>query len=144
VKRVALFDPLNPYSEADVAESSRKTFQGIGCAAGALAFPAPFLFGFPGGFGMVPVLIIIGLVFMFLAMAAKRRRDRIVWAVAHDRQAVAPTPSSDAKPLNLQPLDTTSVSSLTIAATPLAKPSSATDSEDKLTQRLNKAKRAGL
>jgi len=142
-------DPLNPYSEADVAESSRKAFQGIGCAAGALAFPAPFLFGFPGGLGMVPVLIIIGLVFMFLAMAAKRRRDRIVWAVAQTQQrpfaqAVAPMPSSDVKPLNLQPLDTTSVSSITIAATPVAKPSSATDSEDKLTKRLNKAKKAGL
>lgn len=93
---------------------------------------------------MVPVLILIGLVFMFLAMGAKNRRDRIVMAVAQERQAVAPAPSSDVKPLNLQPLDTTSVSSLTVAATPVANPSTSTDSEDKLTQRLNKAKKAGL
>ena len=90
------------------------------------------------------LMSIIGLVFMFLAMAAKRRRDRIVWAVAKDRQTVAPTPSSDVKPLNLQPLDTASVSSLTVATTPVAKPSTSTDSEDKLTQRLKKAKKAGL
>ena len=137
-------DQVNPYAESDVAESQRKTFQGIGCAAGALAFPAPFLFGFPGGFGMVPVLILIGLVFMFLAMGAKNRRDRIVMAVAQERQAVAPSPSSEVKPLNLQPLDTTSISSQTTAATAVVKPITSPDSDDKLTQRLNKAKRAGL
>ncbi|MEY3663305.1 MAG: hypothetical protein RI919_821, partial [Actinomycetota bacterium] len=38
----------------------------------------------------------------------------------------------------------TSVSSLTVATTPVAKPSTSTDSEDKLTQRLKKAKKAGL
>ena len=136
-------NPVNPYAESDVAESQRKTFQGIGCFAGALAFPAPFLFGFPGGFGMVPVLIIIGLVFMFLAMAAKRRRDRIVLAVAQTQQrpfAQAP----NIQPISLPPLDASTTITLSIPAAPVAKPSISPDSEQKLTQRLSKAKRAGL
>ncbi len=121
-------NPVNPYAESDVAESQRKTFQGIGCFAGALAFPAPFLFGFPGGFGMVPVLIIIGLVFMFLAMDAKRRRDRIVGAVALAQQYQFPqAPAGPAA-----------------TPTPTSPDVDSSDPEVKLNQRLNKAKKAGL
>ena len=140
-----MFDPLNPYSEADVAESQRKTFKGIGCAAGALAFPAPFLFGFPGGFGMVPVLVIIGLVFMFLAIAAKSRRDRVVWAVAHQRVEAAPPVMRDVKPISLPPLDANPILEQPNTAKPAAtKQDASIDSEVKLNQRLNKAKKAGL
>jgi len=136
-------NPENPYAESDFAESQRKAFQGIGCAAGALAFPAPFLFGFPGGLGMVPVLVIVGLVFMFLAMAAKRRRDRIVWTVAQNQQGpLAQAPNI--QPISLPPLDASTTITLSIPATPVAKPSTSPDSEEKLTQRLNKAKKAGL
>lgn len=134
-------NPENPYAESDVAESQRKAFQGIGCAAGALAFPAPFLFGFPGGLGMVPVLVIVGLVFMFLAMAAKRRRDRIVWTVAQNQQG----PLAQAP--NIQPISLPPVASPAPAASAATATSSAVDSSDseaKLNQRLNKAKKAGL
>jgi hypothetical protein len=139
-------NPVNQFAEADSAESQRKAFQGIGCAAGALAFPAPFIFGFPGGLSMVPVLVIIGLVFMFLAMAAKGRRNRIVAAVAQAQQGQFPAAATNNQPIYLPPVASTAPA--VPAATPTPSQTSpavdSSDSEAKLNQRLNKAKKAGL
>jgi predicted lipid-binding transport protein (Tim44 family) len=129
--------PFFVTTESEQAETQRKTFKGIGCAAGALAFPAPFLFGFPGGFGMVPVLIVIGFVFMFLAISAKRRRDRALLAQAAanpSRQHFAPTQTQ--APTYYAP---------PAASAPTTPPSTNSgDADAKLNQRLNKAKKAGL
>ena len=116
-------NPVNPSAEADAAESQRKTFKGIGCAAGALAFPAPFLFGFPGGFAMVPVLVIIGFVFMFLAISAKSRRDRAAVAASAVTQPYLQPAASVAAP---------------------AQHSQPHTADAKLNERLNKAKKAGF
>ncbi len=110
-------------SESEQAESQRKTFKGIGCAAGALAFPAPFLFGFPGGFAMVPVLVIIGFVFMFLAISAKSRRDRAAVAASAVTQPYLQPAASVAAP---------------------AQHSQPHTADAKLNERLNKAKKAGF
>jgi hypothetical protein len=135
--------PANPYSEANAAESQRKTFKGVGCAAGALAFPAPFIFGFPGGFGMVPVLIIVGFVFMFLAISAKGRRDRAVWAVAQAQPGEFTPPAGNIPPIFLPSVTAPAPAAGAVAPTNSAA-SSSSDPEIKLNQRLNKAKKAGL
>ena len=119
-------------SESEQAESQRKTFKGIGCAAGALAFPAPFLFGFPGGFAMVPVLVIIGFVFMFLAISAKRRRDRALLAEA---PAIFPPPIA-------APVAPANFASAHVDAPGHA--ASTLNADAKLNERLNKAKKAGF
>ncbi len=124
-------------SESEQAESQRKTFKGIGCAAGALAFPAPFLFGFPGGFAMVPVLVIIGFVFMFLAISAKSRRDRAAVAASgrvQQQNQFTPNASAVTQPY-LQP-------AASVAAP--AQHSQPHTADAKLNERLNKAKKAGF
>ena len=130
-------NPVNPFAEADAAESQRKTFKGIGCAAGALAFPAPFLFGFPGGFAMVPVLVIIGFVFMFLAISAKSRRDRAAVAASgrvQQQNQFTPNASAVTQPY-VQP------AASVVAPTQHSQPHTA---DSKLNERLNKAKKAGF
>jgi hypothetical protein len=126
--------PLVKTDESEKAESQRKTYKGIGCAAGVLAFPAPFIFGFQVGLGMIPLLIITGLVFMFLANEAKDRRDRSLVASPGQVQPYsAPVAAPDSQSY-LQPA----------AATASIHKNQAQDSDSKLNERLAKAKKAGL
>jgi|LakMenEpi03Aug12_release.lakeMendotaPanAssembly.Ray.scaffolds.fasta_scaffold17274_13 predicted lipid-binding transport protein (Tim44 family) len=126
--------PLAKTNESEKAESQRKTFKGIGCAAGFLAFPAPFIFGFQAGLGMIPILIIIGLVFMFLANEAKDRRDRsLVASPGQVQQYGAPVAAPAPQPY-FQPA----------AVTAPNHKNQAQDSDSKLNERLAKAKKAGL
>ncbi len=123
-------------SESEQAERQRKTFRGLGCTAGALAIFGPFILGWHT-FGLVPVFIITGFVFMFLGIAARKRRDRALLAEA----AANPTkshfaPAQTQIPTYYTPPTTSAPST----------PSSATsgDADSKLNERLNKAKRAGF
>ena len=122
--------------EADQAESQRKTFKGIGCTAGALAIFGPFILGWQT-IGLVPIFIITGFVFMFLGLAARNRRDRALLAEAANNprlQHLAPvqtqTPSTYEAPAVTKPAKTSATSSA--------------NADSKLTERLNKAKKAGL
>lgn len=109
--------PLFITSESEKAESQRKTFKGIGCSAGALAIFGPFILGWQT-IGLVPVFIITGFVFMFLGIAARKRRDRALLAEA----PAINTPQSNAN----------------------AQAASTLNADAKLNERLNKAKRAGF
>jgi hypothetical protein len=131
-------EPVLKPSEADQAERQRKTFRGLGCSAGALAVFGPFIFGYQF-FGMIPTLILLGLIFMGLGIAARRRRDR-AWLAEPPEGALrghfAPATPSQA---------TSQVTEHSSQQGNGSSPSlSSTDPEAKLNERLNKAKKAGL
>lgn len=131
-------EPVLKPSEADQAERQRKTFRGLGCSAGALAVFGPFIFGYQF-FGMIPTLILLGLIFMGLGIAARRRRDRAWLAEAnanpgrtHLGTSATPLPSSQLPMQQTKAINT---------AEQIA---SLQDPTSKLNERLAKAKRAGL
>lgn len=128
--------PIFVTTESEQAEAQRKTFKGIGCTAGALAVFGPFILGFQS-FGLVPVFIITGLVFMFLGIAARKRRDRALLAEAaanpsraHFAPVQTQAPTYYAPPTSSAPTTPSSTKS--------------GDADSKLKERLNKAKKAGL
>lgn len=126
--------PLFITSESEKAESQRKTFKGIGCSAGALAIFGPFILGWQT-IGLVPVFIITGFVFMFLGIAARKRRDRALLAEA---PAIFPPPiAAQVAPANF-------FSPAASQSNANAQAASTLNADSKLNERLNKAKKAGF
>ncbi len=133
--------PLFTTSESALAEGQRKIFRGVGCSAGALAVFGPFILGFQS-IGLVPVFIITGLVFMFLGIAARKRRDRALLAeAAANPRGEHFAPVANQTPTYYEPPSGSAIPSQ--AQTPTTAPA-AGDPEAKLNERLNKAKKAGL